>query len=258
MPRRIDVVKFPPPYAHRAANPDAFSFMWMKLHYVFNLPDPYAFPTVDGFAEDERRELARYVANCAELAESSLLSHVGSLTIKYSSDDGVVDVTHDSTAKDALRGASVLFRLVAAESETGGFGRTRRIIERRVATSETPPVADALVVTKTWRAARGKLSARMLDNIANEKMFEDGIGGFPADTMNAGSSPTQLISMFDYGDLIHQGRQLEAFEKSREDPHGHSRAEFEHVGALLQLSHFYLGYAVLTESALGRTPEQRL
>ena len=254
----IEVTQFAPPYAHRGANPKGFSYYWMQIQYLFNFPDPYLFPTVGGFTEDEQTTLARYVRNCAELAESTLLSYDGGLIARFDGATNTVTTESDSVPKDALRGAAVLFRLISAENETGGHGRARRVLEHRVATSDQSSVAARIDELKAWRRARGKLSARMLKQMVSEKMFEDKIGGYPSDLVKPGPSPVELISLFDYGDLIHQGRQLEAFETSRVDQVGHAFTALDHVLAVLQLSHFYLGYAVLIESSLGRSAGERM
>ncbi len=246
-----------PPYMHRSSNPDGFIAWWRKLYYVFNLPSPYEFPAIEGLTADDRRELARYAANCAELAETTILSHAGSFSMHVDNEAGTIETSLTTAPKDAVRGAAVLFRLVSSDDETGGYGRTWRILERRAATGPGKD-ARALEVLKAWRAARGKLLARMLDQLVAEKMYAEGIGGYPPDAAKPGPSPSELISLFDYGDLIHQGRKLDAFERSREDEHGHAWATYKHLTAVLQLSHFYLGYGVLTESALGRSASERL
>ncbi len=231
---------------------------WRKLLYVFELPNPYQFPAVEGLTEDERRELARYTRNCAELAESAVLSHPGEITVRVDGRAGTMETALSTAPKDSIRGAAVLFRLVSADDETGGFGRTRRILERRVATG-IGENADALAMLKNWRAARGQLMQRMLDGLVAERMFTERIGGYaPEGAAEPGRSPLELISLFGYGDLIHQGKHLDAFERSREDEHGHAWATHNYIGAVLQLSHFYLGYSVLTESALGRSAGERL
>jgi hypothetical protein len=230
----------------------------MQIQYLFNLPDPYMFPVVEDFTEDERSSLGRYVTNCAELAESTLLSYDGRLTARFDGTTNSVTTETDFVPKDVLRGAAVLFRLINSEKENGGHGRARQALERRVATSSQPDTRARLDEVKAWRHARGKLSARMLNQMVSEKMFEDRIGGYPADLEKPGPSPVELISLFDYGDLIHQGRHLEAFEKSRRDHVGHAFTAFDHVSAVLQLSHFYLGYAVLIESTLGRSASERM
>ena len=128
---RIQASRFPAPLAHLSSAPSGFEFHWMQIQFVFDLPDPYAFVQVEGLDEAEKVMLRRYVRNCLELAESSLLSYDVGLRIDQQDDRRTTEL--DIAPREVVRSAAVLFRLVGNDTDVGGFGRARKILEGHAA-----------------------------------------------------------------------------------------------------------------------------
>ena len=63
-------------------------------------------------------------------------------------------------------------------------------------------------------------------------------------------SPTSLISIFQYGDLIHWGKRGDDHKALMEQNSFFAqRDQMDYLESVIQLSHFYLGYSLLVRAA---------
>jgi hypothetical protein len=109
-------------------------------------------------------------------------------------------------------------------------------------------------VSIVWRRAAGRLHERSLNQLLREKLAtEEDMGILAYDEPD---SPAILLSIFDYGDLLHWGnrggerRALQAWEAD-EFTGGDRRLAF--LAAATALAHVYMGFAVLADVAANRS-----
>ena len=70
-----------------------------------------------------------------------------------------------------------------------------------------------------------------------------------------GLSPQNLISVFQYGDLIHWGDKKAEIIGPDKDPFAHAWQRMAFLEAMLGLSHLYMGFSLVIGAALGEAPQ---
>ena len=246
LPQRLD---FPPPYADIARDKEGFSYWWQLIKFVFDLPNPHKFPPLHTFSDDERRTLVRYVETCAELAESTVLSYGGG--IYFSTKDGRTDYSADLPPREAVRGTVVLFRQLAADNEPASFTKVRGIVGRRVHEERDEWSDQRSEWQRRWVRARAALLGGLLTSMVDRKVIEQQGWSPDLPVPGDGVRPLELISLFQYGDLIHWGEKREEMGALLGDDFKHTWTTFQFLEVLIQLSHVYAGYSILVRRALG-------
>ena len=220
------------------------------MQLVFDLPDPSKFPRLDNFSESENLVLDRFIQTCEELSEATILSHDTSMSVSMKNGDSEPSIVANFPKKEAIRGAAVLFRQLHSAEESASYGKVRNIIS-----SHSQQLADQhRDQRKEWQArwgrAAGKLNGHLLTAMADRKVLNQ-MGGHP-DTPVVGEdvSPTTLISIFQYGDLIHWGKRVGAHKEiMSQDSILAQRDTMNYLESVIQLSHYYLGYSLLVQAA---------
>jgi hypothetical protein len=262
-PPRADALthalQFPPPLAHLSSAPENFTYWWHLLQFVFELPDPAAFPPLREHEKGDLPVARRYVATCRELAESSVLAHRGGIAVRDTG-EGVM-VTSDLPTKEAMRGTDVLFRQIQSSEEPASYAKVRKIIGRRIHEAPDDGHRDRRQEwQRRWRAAHGRLNTYLLTYLADAKALgwpDAHLSNPPAARSKLDERPGEdvkpmlVLSLFRYGDFIHWGDRREDFALLAQDDHGLNFAYMDYLEVLLQLSHFYIGYSVLAAAAFG-------
>jgi hypothetical protein len=239
---------FPPPYADRSDKPLGYAHWWQYMQLVFDLPDPSKFPRLDSFSSEENLVLDRFMETCEELSEATILSHDTNMTITLN--DGEPDIVANFPKKEAIRGAAVLFRQLNSPDELASYGKARNIISRHTREMADHDRDQRKEWQARWGRAAGKLNAQLLTAMADRKVLTQ-MGAHP-DTPVVGEdvSPTTLISIFQYGDLIHWGRRGEDHRAlMTQDSVLAQRDTMNYLESVIQLSHYYLGYSLLVRAA---------
>jgi len=245
LPQPLD---FPPPYVENAKDQEGFSYWWQLIKYVFDLPDPHLFPPLSGFSAEERIVLLRYVAMCRELAESTVLSYEGG--IEFKTKNGNVTFTADEPPREAIRGTVVLFRQLASDDERASYSTVRKIIGRRIHEVVDEHSGQRDEWQRRWNRARAALMSGMLTAMADRKVIDSMGGSRDVPVPGEDVRPTELISLFQYGDLIHWDKQREAMGALVADDFMHKFRTLQFLEVIIQLSHVYLGYSILVRRAL--------
>lgn len=242
---------FAPPYADRSANPNGFSYWWQMMQLVFDLPNPHRFPALPDFSQGDRKILHRYVATCQELAESTVLSHKGGVTVKIKDQNAEPDLRIDFPPKEAIRGTTVLFRQLANPGELASYSKVRKIVGKRIHEARDAHTAQREEWQKGWNSAHSQLNAGLLPAMADRKALT--LRGAHPSVLVVGEDvrPQELIKIFQYGDLIHWGDKLEAHEALHQDPYSSAFETMNFLQVVSQLGHFYLGYSLLVRAAMG-------
>lgn len=243
--------RFYPPYADLAVEPDAFLFQWAKLTYVFGLPDPAEFPSLPAeLSARDKASVERYIHSCQELASYSLLSSGGGVSINVVKGE-LQELKVEGPPKESLRGFAVLFRQMHSDKDEPASYTVVKNILGAASRSASDGLADTrLDFIKQWNGARAKLLQFTLADLARSKMYTARSAPPEFTDISRKHSPTQLISLFHYGDYIHWGKRRDDHRSAFEDPVIGSMLEFQFHQSLIGLSHFYLGFSKVLEAAV--------
>lgn len=253
-------IGFPPPLAEHSDNPGAFEANWHLIQFVFDLPDPRAFPPfAERIPEDLLVVLRRYESAAVELAESAFLVHPTGVTVNVL-DGGLEEQIEKSfPPKENVRGFSVLFRQFYANEEAASCKAVQNVLWRlnKQATDSSVDVRNDYL--KAWARAAGRLRGYSLKLLVGRRLQE--LGRWPSGPLANEHlpGPEMLISTYSYGEDIHWGKQREqvtAYGESEFDSAWTRMACFE---AMVGLAHIYLGFAQLIDAALAdRTRQDEL
>lgn len=245
--------RFTPPYIESSSNPRGFQFQWAQLQYAFGLTDPAQFPPLPvQLPTRDVDAVRRYVRACKELSTYSLLNHKGGLTINVINDTGTVTV--DQPPKEALRGFAVLFRQIHSDAkEPASYKVVKAILSRASFSAKDGNENTRESALREWARARPQLLQRSLSDICETKI-QIARGATPEfAAIEREFSPIELISLFNYGEYIHWGDKRGAHAALFQDEISGALNEFYFQAAIIGLSHFYLGFSKLLETAFEET-----
>jgi hypothetical protein len=245
---------FAPPYANLATDPEGFSRFWQFAHYAFRLPDPAKFPAFPGeLPPGDRITLDRFVSSCRDLAGYTIMSAHDSVEMFPNAQSGS---GHRATfsPSEVIRGASVLFRQLYAD-DSGSYRSVLSIVSKAHRTTQdrfTDQRADWLGV---WRPVHGKLLQQRIEAIVARKSLraQGAHESIPVPFEN--ESPSELLSIFFYGDLIHWGESRPKHDSLIRDPLMQDLRKLRFLEAMIGLAHFYLGISVMLTTAF---PKEKL
>ncbi|WP_406399585.1 hypothetical protein OH805_11080 [Streptomyces sp. NBC_00879] len=158
-------------------------------------------------------------------------------------------ITAEFPAREAIRGTTVLFRQLFSNEERASYNTVRKLIGRRVHDCKDAESDRRAEMQKRWNGAHGQLRAYLLTFLTDRKVCD--ASGWKAELPDADVKPEALIKLFQYGDLIHWGDGAEELSRLSSDEFKRAWNTMHYLTALTQLSHFYLGYSLLTKSAIG-------
>jgi hypothetical protein len=247
-------LSFPPPLGEHVAEPQVFEFWWKQLHYVFGLPDPRRFPPLpDVLSPDERVTVERYVRVAAELAGSGLLNALreGFNVRMPEGPYGPEEVERNFSRTDLQVGFAGLLRQCDSTKERASFHGVRGILTRKAKAVHDDAREMRLAHLKAWRDAVKKLRLKSLNQLIRDKLVAD--EGLLAFAYKEEHSPGYLLSLYNYGDLIHWDSDKSAVVAGFEhDPFIESDRRLAYLDAASGLAHVYIGFAELARAAVGR------
>lgn len=253
-------VLFPPPLEEHVAEPEVFEFWWKQLHYVFSLPDPRAFPPLpDELSPDERVTVERYVHVAGQLAGSGLLNALreGFNVRMPEGPFGPEEVRPEFSRTDLQVGFAGLLRQCDSTKERASFHGVRGILTRKAADVHDDAHEARLGYLKTWRDAAKTLRLKSLNQLIRDKLVAD--EGLQAFAYGEEHSPAYLLSLYNYGDLIHWDSDKSAVVAEFErDPYIESDRRLAYLDAASGLAHLYIGFAELARAAVGRILQPKL
>jgi hypothetical protein len=245
---------FAPPLEEHVTEPKVFEFWWKQLHYVFGLPDPRSFPPLpDVLKTDERASVERYVHVASELAGSGLLNALreGFNVHQTGGAEGPVVIEREFSRTDLQAGFAALLRQCDSTSERASFHEVRGILTRKADAVYDDARSVRLSHLKMWRQAAKTLRAKSLNQLVRDKLVADeGLGAFAYDEEQ---SPSALLGIYNYGDLIHWDTKKSAVVGEFEsDPYTESDRRLAYLDGASGLAHLYIGFAELARTAIGR------
>lgn len=243
-----------PPMRELMQQPENAEFVWKRLQYVFRLPDPREFPKLDiAWEPGEPELLMRFVEHARNLAGASLLAADDNVRVSIDDFTDEETVEADISPQDVTTGFLTMLRQCYADGEEASFTKVRKVLSKRL--TDEGLIAERDVVTR-WQKAHTKLNNKGLEEHVQEQMIEDGLMPGPADGPDGNvvrdpASPRELLLAFQYGGLIHWGKHKDALRALQRDPFHAALADMAMRAAALDFAHFYIGFALLLEHALG-------
>jgi len=245
---------FTPPMRDEGSSPDAFDFHWRQLDYVFGLPDPGAFPRLSGALDSGDSEVVqRYIATATDLARSAVLNAVDEgMHVDIEDDTDREQVALRLAERDQQIGFAALLRHCDSTKERASFGRVANILWKATETSgveDRDPAARAVALNtlKAWRRAVGRLHARSLNQLLRDRLATDEQLAVLA--LDEEHSPNHLLSVYDYGDLLHWDSKRENLAAWNDDDYRSAERRLTFLACACALAHAYIGFAVLARAA---------
>ena len=244
---------FPAPLGEHIVEPEVFDFFWKQLDYVFGLDDPRSFPPLPlDLTPEQRTTVERFIHVASELAASSLINSVreGFNVRMPDGPTGQEEIEVEFSRTDAQGGFAALLRQCDATDERASFARVRNILYVASDAAADDMHDERLQQLEAWRRAINRLHSKSLNQLLRDKLVADeGMGAFAYQEEH---SPQQLLSIYNYGDLLHWGDcspQLQAWEA---DPYLDHDRRLAYLDAACGLAHVYIGFAELARSTIGR------
>lgn len=248
---------WPTPMRELLANPDGGDYVWMRLHYVFELPDPRKLrPASVVLAAEEERVVARFARHARQLAGATLLGAQDTARFHFGPAMKDIQVETSLSAHDVTVGFMVLLRQCFADDEEASFSRVRQILGRHF--HEAGDVA-ANNTLKLWKDAHAAMRNKSLDELAQERLIEEGklpallpmpAGSVASPVVRAPASPDLMLRTFWYGDYVHWGDRREEYDTAMLDEWSAANWQIGARKAAVDFTHFYLGFALLVERVL--------
>jgi hypothetical protein len=215
---------FPPPLMESAQDKRGFELHWKLISYVFQLPQPLAFPPFESgtLRSEDAPAIRRFIETSRDLAASSFISSRRSVKFTQDAQSDVVMTVDNRLSKDVVVGFSTLFRQLYSGHDPGSFKHVHGI------------------------ASNGQLRAYSIDDLALRKLADSNqaLPPTPKDL-----SPEQLLSLYWSGDLIHWGRERDELAALLSDPHIRELRDAEFAKSITGLAHLYFGFAELLAAA---------
>jgi hypothetical protein len=246
-------LKFPAPLSHLAPNPEGFEFWWKMLEFVFSLPSPATFPALPVTSKKADLDvLIRYTQAAEELAQSELLSGRNEVTVHVPDESNERErVEAAFSSNEITRGFTVLFRQFHSKekADPARFVRVHEILRQANDAAGDTQVVERKRQLDAWRKARASLlqenlKVRVGQKLRDERRMPSGIPG------EGQMSPTSLITAYQYGDLIHWGKQRSRLAVVRGDPFQEAHQRMSFLEAVTGLAHIYIGFSLVVRSAL--------
>jgi hypothetical protein len=218
------------------------------LEFVFGLPSPAMFPALPTTPKKADLDvLMRYVRAAEELAQSELLSGKDAMTVHVPDESNKQErVEAAFSSNEITRGFIVLFRQFHSKqkSDPARFARVQDILRQANDAAGDTHVAERQRQLGVWRKARASLlqenlKVRVGQKLRDEQRWQAGIPG------EGQMSPTNLISAYQYGDLIHWGEQRSALDVVRGDPFQEAHQRMSFLEAVAGLVHLYIGFSLV-------------
>jgi hypothetical protein len=250
-------LRFPPPLAERGSNPEGFEYWWKMMEFVFALPAPETFPPYPAPPRQKEREiLERFISAAGELAESTLLNSSDGVTVHVPDEENEAERVETSfSSREATRGFVVLFRQIHSreKSDPARFQRVREILKVLNDRAADKHAEERNRQIDAWAQARGILLGENLKVRVGEKLATERKWANEMIPGRGGLSPQQLISGYQYGDLIHWGHGREIVDAVANDPFERAWQYMAFLEAVTGLAHLYIGFSLLVTQAMGST-----
>ena len=162
---------------------------------------------------------------------------------------GPEEIEAQFSGTDVQAGFAVLLRQCDSPKERADFERVRNLLWVKSQSEPDDSHAERLRQLTAWGAARKQLKVKSLNQLLRDKLARDGL---PAFQYQEEHSPTTLMSLYNYGDLIHWDKKATVIAQFETDAYIESDRRLAYLDSASGLAHLYIGFAELARSAVGR------
>jgi hypothetical protein len=255
----LDVpLRFPVPPLAKTID-GAEDFWWRFIEYATDIDDPTTFPAFGhAIAPAKLRVCRRYIETSKDLAGSAALNYPVSLDVHIDNAGESEDVLFDSPQTDAVVGLAGLFRQFYAPNEKASFAKVLKLLRAEAATNPSQQQTEQMRQLDAWQGAEGVTRNRSLNNQAIKRLVADGRAPNDPDLERYpdAAPPDQTISDYFYGDHLHWDSKADVVEERERSPFLDGLFRYEFFKAAAGLSHLYVGFATLVETAIGDQASQ--
>jgi len=250
-------LRFAPPYADLSTNPDGFAYNWQLLEYAFHLPKPIDFPAFKTpMSEEDIATARRYISTCRRAAGYSFINSSERMSVEEK--DGSTTVETEFSSFESLSAFAIAFRQIHEQDEKASFRVVHNILSKYARTTEDPDNDERSDHLRHWRGAVGKLMGTMLKpyvaRLVADAMSPTGVSKMPVPFENV--RPLEVMSRWNYGDLIHWGEKRSDLEAALGRDEVFNALERMHVAeSMAGLAHMYFGFSQVVEQAIRLQPE---
>jgi hypothetical protein len=211
----LDVpLRFPVPPLARTID-GAESYWWRLIEYATEIEDPMTFPTFEHAIQPQKlRVCRRYI--------------------------------------DAVAGLAVLLRHFYSVNERANFATVLKLLRAEAVAAVSPHNDEQIRQLDAWKRAEGMTRQRSPQNQAIKRLIADGRAPNDPDLERYpdAAPPEQTISDYFYGDHLHWDSKRDVVEEREKNPFL-DLYRYEFFKAAAGLSHLYVGFATLVETAIG-------
>jgi len=242
---------FDPPFSDHVTAPQVFNFWWKQLDYVFGLPNPRSFPPLPALATEELDIVRRYVRVAAELAESGVLNALREgFNVQWpSGPTGPEEIEKRFSRKDLQVGFAGLLRQCDSSKEPAHYERVRGILWIAANAAQDDKHDERIKQLRAWSHATKELHKKSLNQLLRDKLVqEEGLSVFEYDEEH---SPAQLLSIYNYGELLHWDKNRDIIAEFERDEYVESDRRLAYLEAAGALGHLYSGFGELARHGIG-------
>lgn len=246
---------FEPPGIAAATDPAGFRFWWQQIHYSFDLPDPALIPLLPSALSDEAEQtVRRFIGTTRDLASASLMSDRGAMTVNVADDGKSEQVVGEFPKRDLQVGFTTLLRQCHGQQDEARLDVAYEVIRRAATAASDADAHDRLQQLYAWHGAVIGLRKRSLDQRVRDRLVSE--EGWKVFEYEEPETPSELIRVFEYGDLIHWGKTREDVVSSDDDEYEAMEQRYAFFRAALGLAHITIGFGELARAVI--TPRTSL
>jgi hypothetical protein len=244
---------FEPPMVERGSMPGAHEFWWKVAGYVFDdLADPRLFPPLPTPPDDDALNIVlRYISTAEALAASSVVNSALGFTVQIRDLSEAASIESRLPAKDVEMGLALLVRHCDSQKEPARFDRVYNILMAAAETGADPWQRDRITQLRGWSKAVKRLRGKSLNQLMRDKLVTD--RGYRHLDYQEEHSPQFLMSMFDYGDLLHWGEHRGVVAQWESDEIVGLEQRLAFLDAATGLAFMNIGFGLVAATAIGAT-----
>ena len=246
-------LRFRPPAISLAADAAGAEYWWRLLQYVFeDLDEPSLFPSFPEVPADLRSRLDRFVATTESLATSGVMTEPIGITVHVNKGNDSEGVDAAFPRIDLQSGFATLFRQCNNDAESASFKRVKDELWQLNESVDDEYSAVRREYLQAWYQAERRLRGSSLEQLVRHCLATR--EGWTAFAYREELNPEQLISLVNYGDLIHWNSDTSATANLEAETAAIQRQAF--FNAAVGLAHLYIAFGQVVRAAL--TPPNQL
>ncbi len=243
------------PLIERSDDPAGYRYWWRQIMYVFDLDDPRLVPPLPlALQPNDQDCVERFIATSRDLAESGVVSSVGGVTVSIDDVTGQESVIADFPRRDLQSGFATLLRQCQGPSDEARFDIVYGRLRKAAGDATDPLAAKRLRQLDGWRRVVISVRTKSLNQLIRDRLVAE--EGWKIWEYQEPATPEAVIRRFNYGDLIHWGKQRDQIAKPVGEEYEAAMQRTEFFGAALGLAHVSIGFGELARALI--TPRAQL